>query len=72
MNIYEIAPIRGVTKAACPGGHSATPTLKDDPNTITVLAGDFVRPSLIAPSTTADPVTAEKKIAGPAHDRSPE
>lgn|GEM_PF-3344059 len=65
-DIYEIAPLRGSDE----GGLARVATirrqlLKDDPNTLTVLAGDFVSPSLIGTLYYLDPTTRqEQKIAG--------
>lgn len=65
-DIYEIAPLRGSDE----GGLARVATvrqqlLKENPNTITLLAGDFVSPSLIGTLSYRDPVTQQsRKIAG--------
>src|ERR1700712_3627755 len=65
-DIYEIAPLRGSDE----GGLARVATirkllLRENPNTITVLAGDFVSPSLIGTLSYRDPVTRQnQKIAG--------
>ena len=65
-DIYEIAPLRGSDE----GGLARVATirkqlLRENPNTITLLAGDFVSPSLIGTLSYHDPVTQQnQKIAG--------
>lgn len=65
-DIYEIAPLRGSDE----GGLARVATirkqlLRENPNTITVLAGDFVSPSLIGTLSYRDPLTQQtQKIAG--------
>lgn len=65
-DIYEIAPLRGSDE----GGLARVATirkdlLQKDPNTITVLAGDFVSPSLIGTLNYHNPQTdKDQKIAG--------
>ncbi|HEX9514004.1 MAG TPA: metallophosphoesterase [Puia sp.] len=65
-DIYEIAPLRGSDE----GGLARVATirkqlLQENPNTITVLAGDFVSPSLIGTLSYRDPLTQQtQKIAG--------
>jgi len=65
-DIYEIAPLRGSDE----GGLARVATirkqlLRENPNTLTVLAGDFVSPSLIGTLSYRDPVTQQtQKIAG--------
>ena len=65
-DIYEIAPLRGSDE----GGLARVATirkqlLRENSNTITVLAGDFVSPSLIGTLSYRDPLTQQnQKIAG--------
>jgi len=65
-DIYEIAPLRGSDE----GGLARVATirkqlLRENPNTITMLAGDFVSPSLIGTLPYRDAVTMQdQKIAG--------
>src|SRR5258708_11942564 len=64
-DIYEIAPLRGSDE----GGLARVATirkqlLQENPNTITVLAGGFVSPSLTGPLSYRHPLTPHtQKIA---------
>ncbi|MEP7375918.1 MAG: bifunctional metallophosphatase/5'-nucleotidase [Chitinophagaceae bacterium] len=65
-DVYEIAPLEGGTR----GGMARVATvrkqlLQQDPNTITVLAGDFVSPSLIGTLPYFDSTENKKmKVSG--------
>jgi 2',3'-cyclic-nucleotide 2'-phosphodiesterase (5'-nucleotidase family) len=65
-DVYEIAPLAGTNE----GGMARVATirknlLKDDPNTITVLAGDFLSPSFIGTLSYYDSVAGlQRRMAG--------
>lgn len=65
-DIYEIAPLRGSDEGGLARVASVRKQLLgENPNTITLLAGDFVSPSLIGTLPYRDPVTQQdQKIAG--------